>query len=248
MSLLLTLSGVGKTFEGGTVALANISVAIRPESFTAIVGPSGCGKSTLLRIIAGLEAPTTGNVLWRGIRPSLGFVFQEATLMPWADALTNAALPLTLTHVARSEREARAAALLEQLGLRGFERAFPSELSGGMRMRVSIARALSADPQVLLMDEPFAALDEFTRQALNDDLIALAHDRKLTVLFVTHSVYESAYLAPDILVMSARPGRIAAKIHDDLALDRDQHWRAGEECGSRVRRILSTLSHARGAA
>ena len=216
---LLTVRDLSKGFsspgkEGGTEALRDVGFTIAAGQFVSLLGPSGCGKSTLLRLIAGLIQPDRGTVTWDK-KPDIGFVFQEPTLMPWADALTNARLPLDLKGVARGDGEARAAAALARLGLKGFEQAMPRELSGGMKMRVSIARALAASPQVLLMDEPFAALDEPTRQGLNDDLLALAKEDGITVLFVTHSVMESAYLSDRVLVMSARPGRITA----DIALD-----------------------------
>src|SRR5579872_3832629 len=209
---LLNLDGVGKRFANGVDALAGLSFQVQDGEFVSLLGPSGCGKSTALRLIAGLIAPDQGAITWQGARPELGFVFQEPTLMPWADALTNARLPLDLKKIARSEGDARAAAALARLGLTGFEKAYPRELSGGMKMRVSIARALAAHPKLLLMDEPFAALDEPTRQALNDDLLALAREDGITVIFVTHSVMESAYLSDRVLVMSPRPGHIVADI------------------------------------
>jgi NitT/TauT family transport system ATP-binding protein len=209
---LLTLRGVGKRFASGTQALAAFDFQIGEGEFVSLLGPSGCGKSTALRLIAGLIAPDSGEIRWNGARPELAFVFQEATLMPWADALTNARLPLDLKKVSRAQADAQAAAALARLGLKGFESAYPRELSGGMKMRVSIARALAAKPKLLLMDEPFAALDEITRAALNDDLLALAREDGITVIFVTHSVMESAYLSSRVLVMSPRPGRITADI------------------------------------
>ena len=225
---LLTLTGVGKRFsstnrDGGTDALRNVNFSIAAGQFISLLGPSGCGKSTVLRLIAGLLAPDSGTISWQGVRPDLGFVFQEPTLMPWADARTNVRLPLDLQKLPRREANACATAALERLGLSGFEHAMPRELSGGMKMRVSIARALAAKPEVLLMDEPFAALDEPTRQALNDDLLALARQDGITILFVTHSVMEASYLAGRVLVMSRRPGHIIA----DIALDHPQTRDAG---------------------
>ncbi len=211
---LLSLSGVAKRYASGTEAVADIGFAQREGGFTALLGPSGCGKSTLLRMIAGLVAPSAGSIAWSDpdAARDIGFVFQDATLMPWARARANVALPLRLRGVARGEAGARADAALAAVGLAGFERSFPRMLSGGMRMRVSIARALVAAPRVLLMDEPFAALDEITRFRLNDDLLALWAARRFTALFVTHSVFESVYLAERVLVMTPRPGRIAADI------------------------------------
>jgi NitT/TauT family transport system ATP-binding protein len=209
---LLTLRGICKRFASGTQALSDLNFQVRDGEFVSLLGPSGCGKSTALRLIAGLIAPDSGEISWSGARPELGFVFQESTLMPWADALTNARLPLDLKGVRRGEADAQAAAALARLGLKGFESAYPRELSGGMKMRVSIARALAARPKMLLMDEPFAALDEITRAGLNDDLLALAREDGITVIFVTHSVMESAYLSSRVLVLSPRPGRIKREI------------------------------------
>ncbi len=177
---LLNLAHVGKAFANGTLALSDLTFAIESGEFVSLLGPSGCGKSTALRLIAGLLAPDTGTIAWNGARPELGFVFQDATLMPWADALTNARLPLELKKIPRAQADARARAALARVGLGGFEKSYPRELSGGMKMRVSIARALAAGPRVLLLDEPFAALDEPTRQSLNDDLIALAREDGMT--------------------------------------------------------------------
>ena len=214
MTALLSLSGVTKRFDNGTEAIRRIDLDVAEGEFVSLLGPSGCGKSTALRIAAGLLAPTTGEVRFPAGRPEIGFVFQEPTLMPWASALANARLPLDLKHVNRREADDRARAALARVGLEGFEKSFPRELSGGMKMRVSIARAIAAAPKLLLMDEPFAALDELTRQALNDDLLKLWEEDGLTVLFVTHSVFESTYLSGRVVVMTPRPGSIAA----DLAL------------------------------
>ena len=216
---LLSLSGVAKQFSNGTQALRDLSFDVSPGEFVSLLGPSGCGKSTALRLTAGLLAPDAGTVDFPSGRPETGFVFQEPTLMPWADALTNARLPLDLQNAPRGQANARAAAVLARMGLGGFERALPRELSGGMKMRVSLARALVAQPQLLLLDEPFAALDEITRAQLGDDLLRLWREDGLTVLFVTHSVGESSYLSQRVLVMTPRPGRIAADIA--LAQSRD---------------------------
>ena len=209
---LLSVDHVGKRFDNGTEALSGLGFEIRDGEFVSLLGPSGCGKSTALRLIAGLIQPDSGAIAWEAARPELGFVFQEPTLMPWADARANARLPLDLKGVARTEADDRALAALERLGLQEFAAAYPRELSGGMKMRVSIARALAARPRVLLMDEPFAALDEPTRQALNDDLLRLAREDGMTVIFVTHSVMEASYLSDRVLVMTPRPGRIKAEI------------------------------------
>ena len=213
---MLAIKSVGKHFGSGTSALEDISAEIKSGEFVALLGPSGCGKSTLLRLLAGLMAPSSGEVLWdAGTRPGLGdigFVFQDATLMPWADAAQNVYLPLRLLGQRRADAQPRIAAALAQVGLAEFAQARPKALSGGMRMRVSIARALVCDPRLLLMDEPFAALDEFTRHRLQADLRGLWRQSGKTVVFVTHSIYEAAFLASRILVMSPRPGRIAADI------------------------------------
>ncbi|MDN3564698.1 ABC transporter ATP-binding protein [Paeniroseomonas aquatica] len=212
---LVALEGVGKRFASGTQALAGVELRIEAGEFLAILGPSGCGKSTLLRLIAGLAAPTEG-VIRRAASRQVGFVFQDPTLLPWADALGNVRLPLRLAGVDRAEQEARAAAAMAAVGLAGFERAWPRELSGGMRMRVSIARAMVTRPSLLLMDEPFAALDELTRHRLNDDLLGLwagsGGADGTTVVFVTHSVFESVYLASRVILMAARPGRVVAEM------------------------------------
>jgi len=214
---MITLKGAGKRFssnqkDGGTEALRDVSFTVGAGEFVSLLGPSGCGKSTALRLVAGLLEPDKGLIEYPGGKPEIGFVFQEPTLMPWADALTNARLPLDLKGMARGDADARAAAALARVGLKGFEHAYPRELSGGMKMRVSIARALVSQPKLLLLDEPFAALDEITRNALGDDLLRLWREDGLTVLFVTHSVGESSYLSQRVLVMTPRPGRIAGDI------------------------------------
>jgi len=237
---LLTLTGVGKRFDNGTEALSGLSFGVAEGEFVSLLGPSGCGKSTALRLIAGLIAPDQGDIVWRGTQPEMGFVFQEPTLMPWADALTNARLPLDLKHLPRAEANARAKAALARLGLKGFENSYPRELSGGMKMRVSIARALAARPRLLLMDEPFAALDEITRTGLNDDLLALAREDNITVIFVTHSVMESAYLSSRVLVMGPRPGRITA----DIALIPGPRDRLSPEFAQAQWRVAAALLEA----
>ena len=209
---MITLKGIGKRFANGTEALRDLSFLVAEGEFVSLLGPSGCGKSTALRLVAGLLEPDSGNIRFAQDRPEIGFVFQEPTLMPWADALTNTRLPLDLKRVSRGDANARAAAALKRVGLAGFEQAYPRELSGGMKMRVSLARALAAQPKLLLLDEPFAALDEITRNALGDDLLRLWKEDGLTVLFVTHSVSESSFLSQRVLVMTPRPGRIAENI------------------------------------
>jgi len=219
---MLALAGVTRRFAGGVTALEDISLGVDVGDFLVLLGPSGCGKSTLLRLIAGLDLPDAGTLAWTGGRPAagdIGFVFQDATLMPWASALDNVALPLRL----RGDRQAmpRARDALHDVGLADFALARPAALSGGMRMRVSIARALVARPRLLLMDEPFAALDDFTRHRLQDEVLRLTAEHGCTTVFVTHSLYEAAYLASRVVVMSPRPGRIAAQFaYGDARLDR----------------------------
>ena len=241
MTPLLTLRNISKTFASGTQALAGLDLDVTEGEFLTLVGPSGCGKSTALRLIAGLLAPNSGTVTFASGKPETAFVFQEATLMPWANALTNARLALDLEGVARSEAEGRAAEALVRVGLKGFEHAFPRELSGGMKMRVSIARAIAAKPKLLLMDEPFAALDELARQALNDDLLALWREDGMTIVFVTHSLYESAYLSSRVAVMRARPGRVTAQIALDPPAKRDESFRLTPEFADAARKISAAL-------
>ena len=244
---LVTLSGVGKRFARGTQALSGVDLAIGRGEFLSLLGPSGCGKSTLLRLVAGLAEPSEGRIAWGagGARPRIGFVFQDATLMPWANALDNARLPLRLAGaLPRSEQEARAAEALAAVGLQGFERAVPRELSGGMRMRVSIARAMVTGPEVLLMDEPFAALDELTRNRLNDDLLALWARSGTTVVFVTHSVFESAYLSSRIVVMAPRPGRIASVLPNPGPAPRPAGFRTSPDYAALCRAASEALERA----
>ncbi|CAN5864070.1 ABC transporter ATP-binding protein [soil metagenome] len=247
---LVGVRGVSKTFASGVTALAGVSLDIQAGEFLSLLGPSGCGKSTLLRLIAGLARPTSGAIDGPG-RPDgtsgkadLGFVFQEPTLMPWATALANVALPLKLRGVARREREARAIEALGNVGLKGFERAWPRELSGGMKMRVSLARALVVEPRLLLMDEPFAALDEITRHRLNDDLLELWQRTGITVVFVTHSVFESVFLSQRIVVMAARPGRISAELEIAAPYPRNPAFRTSAEYAAWCRQASSRLGEA----
>ncbi|MBL8701185.1 MAG: ABC transporter ATP-binding protein [Alphaproteobacteria bacterium] len=245
---LVRLEKVGRRFANGTEALAGVDLDIRAGSFTTLLGPSGCGKSTILRLIAGLLAPSSGAIAWPGGAAAtpgdIGFVFQEPTLMPWSTALGNVMLPLELARVDRAQATARAMAALQAVGLAGFERAVPRELSGGMQMRVSIARAMVTEPRLLLMDEPFAALDEITRGRLNDDLLALWASRRFTCILVTHSVYESVYLAQRIVVMSARPGRVVADLVVDAPYPRDPGFRLSEPYAEHCRRASAALAGA----
>ena len=249
-SSLLALRGVSKAFPNGTLALENLNFDVRAGEFLSLLGPSGCGKSTALRIIAGLSPPSQGSVEWPAYgmmadRASrIGFVFQEPTLMPWASVFDNAALPLVLKGVAAETIAKRVSGALDRVGLAKFAHVFPRELSGGMRMRVSIARALVTEPQLLLMDEPFAALDEITRFKLNNDLLQVWQGTGTTVVFVTHSVFESVYLSSRILVMTARPGRISAELTIDAPYPRDQNFRTSAEYAGYCRRASMALAQA----
>jgi NitT/TauT family transport system ATP-binding protein len=244
MSDLVTLEGIAKTFENGTRAIDRIDIKVARGEFLSLVGPSGCGKSTALRLIAGLIEPTEGTVSFHGTRPEIGFVFQEPTLMPWATALDNARLALDLKHVPRKEADDRARAALARVGLSEFEKAFPRELSGGMKMRVSLARALAGEPTLILMDEPFAALDELTRQTLNDDLLRLWQEDAMTVVFVTHSVFESTYLSSRVVVMTPRPGRVEADLSLSPPLGRDESYRLTPAFAADAARVSAALKSA----
>ncbi len=228
-SPLLTLREVEKRFAGQAPALAGVSLEVAEESFVSLLGASGCGKSTLLRLIAGLARPTGGTLAHRA--HGVGYVFQEPTLMPWASALENVALPLRIARKKDGEAKQAAADALAAVGLAEFIGAYPRELSGGMKMRVSLARALVTQPGLLLLDEPFAALDEITRARLNDDLLKLWRERRFTAIFVTHSVFESVYLSQRVVVMAARPGRIFADLPIEPGEERGEAWRLSPEYG-----------------
>ncbi len=217
-----------------------------PGSFLGILGPSGCGKSTLLRIIAGLAEPTAGRreVTLSGARQEIGFVFQEPTLMPWATVADNVYLPLRLAGMRRAKAAPLVAEALSAVGLDGFAHSYPRELSGGMRMRVSIARAFVTRPRLLLLDEPFAALDEITRFRLNEDLLRLWRTQGWTIVFVTHSVFESVFLSSRVVVMTPRPGRIAADIPIDLPHPRDAALRTGSAYNEQCRVVSQRLAAA----
>ena len=248
-SPLVSLRGVAKRFPNGTLALQDMHLEVGDHDFISFLGPSGCGKSTALRLIAGLARATGGELVWHQQRGTgapkvdrdLGFVFQEPTLMPWATVFDNVWLPLRLAGVSRDAAEATVRGALEMVGLTRFAGVYPRELSGGMKMRVSIARALVTHPRLLLMDEPFAALDEMTRSKLNNDLLAIWKEHRFTVIFVTHSVYESVYLSNRIVVMAARPGRVIAEIPIDEPYPRSGDYHTSTRYSEHVIRVQRTL-------
>jgi len=244
---VVTLRGVSKTFGSGVAALDGLDLDVRDGEFLSLLGPSGCGKSTALRIVAGLSEPTRGTIVWPGAPAGrvkdIGFVFQEPTLMPWATVFANVFLPLKLAGTSETDAAPRIMQTLARVGLSEFAEAYPRQLSGGMRMRVSIARALVTAPRVLLMDEPFAALDEITRFKLNDDLIALWRELRMTVIFVTHSVFESVFLSQRVVVMSARPGRVFTELAID-ARQRDAEFRTSAEYAGHCRVASEALGRA----
>jgi len=247
---LVALRGVGKIFPTGTRALKGLDLEVRAGEFVTLLGPSGCGKSTALRIIAGLSEPSEGVLEWAAPQAQaegesrIGFVFQEPTLMPWTSVFGNVVLPLKLKGTSTADARGRVVAALDRVGLKPFGRAFPRELSGGMRMRVSIARALVTEPALLLMDEPFAALDEITRFKLNDDLLQMWQALRTTVVFVTHSVFESVYLSSRIVVMAARPGRVFTELKIDAPYPRDGNFRTSADYAALCRRASQALSEA----
>jgi NitT/TauT family transport system ATP-binding protein len=230
---LLAVQRVDKCYANGTVALEDVRLDIAPGEFVSLLGPSGCGKSTLLKMFAGIEQPTQGHLRWWGgpfatvgaPGRRMSMVFQEATLMPWATVAENVRLPLDLAGVPRREADARVRDALAGVGLAQFGLARPRELSGGMQMRASLARALVTEPDLLLLDEPFGALDEFTRNRLDSELRTLWQRRSMTVVFVTHSIYEAVYLSSRVVVMQARPGRVIADVRIDGPTHRDEAWR-----------------------
>lgn len=226
---VIELSGVAMRFESGLLALRDTSLSVAQSEFVTLLGPSGCGKSTVLKLVAGLAIPTEGTVVSPAQNDQTGrstaYVFQEPTLLPWATVFDNVWLPLRLHGRSRLDAEAVIARVLEQVGLGEFAQSYPAQLSGGMKMRVSIARALVSQPQVLLMDEPFAALDDITRQRLNVDLQTWWHGQSMAALFVTHNVAEAVFLSQRVLVMGARPGKVVAEVHIDQPYPRSASFR-----------------------
>jgi NitT/TauT family transport system ATP-binding protein len=242
---LAELRSIEKTFDNGITALRDVSFSIREGEFLSLLGASGCGKTSLLRILAGLLTPDAGTIVWpRGARPrETGFVFQEPALMPWADIAANIRVPLRLLGAADADRRTRE--VLRKVGLEKFAHSYPHELSGGMKMRAALARALIVKPKLLLMDEPFAALDEISRFKLNDELLALWQDANCTVVFVTHSMFEAAYLSTRTLVMSPRPGTMAEEIRFLPAAGRfDADYRTSATFSARVRKLSEALERA----
>lgn len=230
---MIMARGVGKTYPNGTNALQRLDLNIARGEIVSLLGPSGCGKSTLLKMFADLEQPSAGVVRWNGkaemqSQCKMAMVFQEATLMPWANIEDNVRLPLDLQHISKSVSTPKVMAALAAVGLEKFSKAYPRELSGGMQMRASLARALVTEPDLLLMDEPFGALDEFTRHKLDSDIRQLWSERDLTVVFVTHSIYEAVYLSSRVIVMGARPGRVVADLDIEGPYLRDDAFRSSE--------------------
>lgn len=230
---MLMARGVEKTYPNGTHALQRLDLDIARGEIVSLLGPSGCGKSTLLKMFANLEQPSAGQVRWNGktdlhAECKMAMVFQEATLMPWANIADNVRLPLDLKGTTKSLAHPKVLDALHAVGLEKFAKAYPRELSGGMQMRASLARALVTEPDLLLMDEPFGALDEFTRHKLDSDIRKLWSERDLTVVFVTHSIYEAVYLSSRVVVMGARPGRVIADVEIDGPAERDESFRTSE--------------------
>lgn len=244
---LLTVNSVGKRFNKGVVALEEMHLTINEGDFLSLLGPSGCGKSTILRMIAGLMEPTTGRIEWEGDveqgSGTIGVVFQEPTLMPWATVEKNVWLPFRLQGKSMRSMQNEIDNALHLVGLDGFAGSYPRALSGGMKMRVAIARALATNPRVILMDEPFAALDEITRFKLNNDLLELKAKIGCTILFVTHSVFESVFLSDRIAVMTARPGRVHSEINVDEPYPRDQTFRTSPNYAAYCRTTSEALEN-----
>jgi NitT/TauT family transport system ATP-binding protein len=249
---VVELLSVEKTYPNGTRALDTIDLTIEDGEFVTLLGPSGCGKSTLLKLVAGLATPSEGRIRWwrQGFETvglpgrKLAMVFQEATLMPWSRVHKNVRLPLALARVDRSTADRAVRAALELVGLEGFAQHYPRELSGGMQMRVSIARALVTEPNLLLMDEPFGALDEITRNKLDAELSLLWQKKSLTVAFVTHSIYESVFLSTRVAVMSARPGRIVHEMTIDEPFPRSESFRVSQRYAAHCNDLSEALAAA----
>ncbi|MFL9825289.1 ABC transporter ATP-binding protein [Rhodoplanes sp. SY1] len=244
--------GADKVFSTGVRALTPIDLTVNQGEFITLLGPSGCGKSTLLKMVANLIEPTSGGLMWWGRDydhvgepgKKLVFVFQDPTLMPWSRVRANVRLPLDLAGVPKAEANSRVDRALAMVGLEKFDASYPRQLSGGMQMRVSIARALVTEPNLLLMDEPFGALDEITRNKLDQDLLDLWFEKKLTVVFVTHSIYESVFLSTRVVVMAARPGRVLREVVIDEPYPRDDAWRVSQKFAAYARDLQVLLAEA----
>jgi NitT/TauT family transport system ATP-binding protein len=246
---IVRLSEVDKVYGNGTVALRKLNLSVQPGEFVSLLGPSGCGKSTALRIVAGLGDHNAGRVdrpgdNEDGAAGEIGFVFQDPHLMPWGSVFDNIYLPLKLAGKSLSASRDSVMSVIEMVGLQNFENSYPRELSGGMRMRVSIARALVTNPKLMLMDEPFAALDEITRNRLSNDLLRIWNQTSSTVMFVTHSVYESVFLSSRIVVMAARPGRIIGELSIDRPYPRDAEFRLSPDYAAYCRQVSALLNQA----
>ncbi len=242
---------LSKVYPNGTVAVQDVNLSINEGEFLCFVGPSGCGKSTIFKMITGLSGPTGGTLEVMGTTPKqarkqsdTAFVFQDHTLLPWSTVIDNVALPLALRGVSRKERQSEAERVLELVGLKDYMKSMPRQLSGGMKMRASIARALVSKPKLLLMDEPFGALDEITRQTLQFELLDLwSQDQEMTILFVTHNVFEAVFLSTRVAVMTPRPGKIAAVIDVPVPFPRNESFRTTPEFGQIVRSVSDALKH-----
>ncbi len=240
----IALHQVNKIYANGTIALQGVDLAVRQGEFISLVGPSGCGKSTVLKLIAGLAAPSNGYLESPGVEGDrdLAYVFQDAALMPWATVLDNVHLPLKLKGQSLQVSRSRIQAALNLVNLQGFEQSYPRELSGGMKMRVSIARALVTQPHILLMDEPFGALDEMSRSRLNSDLLKLWEQYHWTVVFVTHNIYEAVYLSNRVVVMGAQPGRILTEVPINEPHPRNEAFRTSPQFNQYCRDIAHWLA------
>ncbi|WP_052099188.1 ABC transporter ATP-binding protein [Paenibacillus stellifer] len=242
---------LSKVYPNGTVAVQDVNVSISEGEFLCFVGPSGCGKSTIFKMITGLSSPTDGTLHVMGTSPKqarkqsdTAFVFQEHTLLPWMSIIDNVGLPLALRGASRKERRQEAERVLELVGLKDYTKSMPRQLSGGMKMRASIARALVSKPKLLLMDEPFAALDEITRQTLQRELLDIwSKDKEMTVLFITHNVFEAVFLSTRIVVMTPRPGKVAAIESVRVPFPREETFRTSPEFGQIVRTVSEALKH-----
>ncbi|AZG46160.1 ABC transporter ATP-binding protein [Gordonia insulae] len=241
--VVISVSGVTKHFDSGTQAIAGVDLDVAQGDFVALVGPSGCGKSTLLRMAAGLERPTEGSVALG--TDSVGFIFQEPTLLPWRSVRANVELSAELARLPKAQRRSRAQRAIDAVGLGGFESQLPRMLSGGMKMRTSLARTLTSEPEVMLLDEPFGALDEMTRLDMQTELQRLYAERRFTAMFITHSVSEAVFLANRVIVMSPRPGRITADIRVEFPYPRDPDLRYDPRFTAHVAEISETLRGAR---